>query len=126
MTVDALRKMQQSGVLSKEVKLELINPVLGGLESANSARFAPGALGGLIPGLNPGKDMGTNSAFQKELEGTRLGKNVKTTLWVGDRDHLVDPKCPHFQGVSDGLNARLVNLPGEDHDSAIARVAGRR
>jgi len=125
-TVDALRKMQQSGVLGKDVKLELINPVIGGLDSANSAKLAPGIISGLIPGVNPGKDMGTNSAFQKELEGTSLPKNVKTTILVGDKDHLVDPKSPNFQWVADGLNARVVNLPGDNHDSAIATVAARR
>jgi pimeloyl-ACP methyl ester carboxylesterase len=124
-TVDALRKMQQSGVLGGDVKLELINPVLGGLDSANSAKLAPGLVAGLIPGVNPGKDMGTKSAFQKELETTQLPKNVKTTVMVGDRDHLVDPKTPHFQAVVDGLNARLVNLAGADHNSALERVAAR-
>lgn len=124
-TVDALRKMQESGVLGGDVKLELINPVIGGLDSANSARLAPGPISGLIPGANPGKDMGTNSAFQKELETTQLPKNVKTTVMVGDQDHLVDPKTPHFKAVMDGLNARLVNIAGADHTNALDRVAAR-
>lgn len=125
LTADALRKMQESGVLGKNVKVEMINPVIGGLESANSARLAPGVVSGLIPGVNPGKDMGTDSIFQERLETIKMPSKVDTTIFVGDKDHLVDPQSPSFKAVANGMNAKLVNVPGAGHDDALQRVASR-
>jgi len=122
--VDALRKMKNSGVLGEsKVQLEMTNPVIGGLESANSARLAPNFVAPLIPGVVPGKDMGTNSDFQKRLETTQLPKNVKTTTYVGTNDPLVNAQDPHFKAVQDGLNGRVIPVVNGDHDSSIEAVA---
>jgi triacylglycerol esterase/lipase EstA (alpha/beta hydrolase family) len=124
--VDALRKMKDSGVLGdSKVELEMTNPVIGGLDSANSAKFAPGIVAPLIPGVAPGKDMGTNSEFQQRLETTQLPKNVKTTTYVGTNDHLVKTEDPHFKAVQDGLNGKVVSVPNEDHDATIEAVDRR-
>jgi hypothetical protein len=88
---------------------------------ANTARWAPGLLDGAIKGLKPGREMGTNSAFQKTLESTALPGNVRTRILVGEQDHLVDPNGKHFQAVADGLNAQTQVLPGLDHESVLQR-----
>ena len=123
---DALRQLQEQGNLKGKVNLQMINPMIGGLNSANSARWAPPGIDHMIAGVKPGKDMGTNSNFQKTLERTQLPRNVNTEIFVGERDDLVNQNSPHFQGVTDGLNARVTTLPGADHNSAIADVARRR
>lgn len=121
--MDALRKLQQEGKLPNSVNLEMVNPVLGGSGAANSARLAPGGIGELIPGVEPGKDMGTNSEFQRTLETTQLPRSVRTTAWVGDRDDLVKKDDPHFQRVMDGLNGRVIPVVNGDHDNSIGAVA---
>lgn len=126
MAVDALRKMKESGVLPSDVKLEMVNPVIGGVEAGNYAKLAPEAIAGLIPGAKPGKDMGTKSEFQRRLEATDLPKSVETTTYVGTEDHLVNPNDDHFKNVHDGLNGKVKLIPGADHDSAIDVVARRR
>lgn len=126
LAVDALRKMKESGVLPSDVKLEMVNPVIGGVEAGNYAKLAPEAIAGLIPGAKPGKDMGTKSEFQRRLEATDLPKSVETTTYVGTEDHLVNPNDDHFKNVHDGLNGKVKLIPGADHDSAIDVVARRR
>lgn len=123
LSVDALRKLQAEGKLPKKVNLEMINPVLGGTSGANSARLAPGFVGSMIPGVEPGKDMGTNSDFQKTLETTRLPKSVKTTTYVGTHDHLVNANDSRFKSVHDGLNGQVRSVVNADHDTAIDAVA---
>ena len=123
LSVDALRKLQAQGKLPKQVRLEMVNPVLGGTAGANSARLAPGFVGPLIPGVEPGKDMGTDSEFQKTLETTQLPPSVRTTTYIGTRDHLVSAEDPRFQAVHDGLNGRLRKVINGDHDSSIGTVA---
>jgi hypothetical protein len=121
--VDALRKMKESGVLTGSVNLEMVNPVIGGAGSANSARLAPDAIAPLIPGVAPGKDMGTESDFQKRLEQTELPRNVRTTTYVGTEDRLVNSEDPHFQSVHDGLNGKVVPVVNGGHDDSIEAVA---
>jgi hypothetical protein len=88
---------------------------------ANTARMAPGFLNGAIKGLKPGREMGTGSEFQRTLETTALPKNVKTNIYVGDQDKLVDPKNPHFGWVADGMNAKTHIIPGADHMNVLER-----
>lgn len=127
LAVDALRKMQEGGVLPDNVNLELINPVIGGVKSGDYAKLAPDLIAGLIPGVKPGKDVGPNSDFQERLESTQLPKSVKTTTYVGEDDKLINTENPHFKNVLDGLNSgKVIDLPGADHDSAIDVVARRR
>jgi alpha/beta hydrolase family protein DUF900 len=124
LAVDALRKMQEGGVLGESrVNLEMTNPVIGGTKSANSAKYAPDFVAPLIPGVVPGKDMGTDSAFQARLETTQLPKTVRTTTYVGTHDPLVNADDPHFKAVHDGLNGRVRSVVNGDHDSSIEAVS---
>jgi hypothetical protein len=122
--VDALRKLAEQDKLKGSVKLNLINPVLGGTKSGNWADMAFGPLN-KIPGVTPGKDMGTKSDFQETLEGTQLPPNVVTSIKVGSEDTIVNKDDPHFKAVADGLNATVQEIPGANHDDLIAKSVGR-
>lgn len=121
-SADALRKLHEQGKLTgSAIEQQMYGPMIGGNAMANTARWAPGLLDGAIKGLKPGREMGTNSAFQKTLESTALPGNVRTRILVGEQDHLVDPNGKHFQAVADGLNAQTQVLPGLDHESVLQR-----
>ena len=122
----ALAQLQQEGRLQgRPVNLDLIAPPLGGYHSADWARldFAD-ALGDSIPGMRPGKDMGTNSDFQLRLENLRLPENVTTRILLGDGDTVVDPNLPGFRRIAQNLRAQTIVVPGADHDSIVGRAAG--
>ena len=122
LSVDALRQLNDQKPLSGKINQQMYGPMIGGNGMANTAKMAPTMLDGMIKGLKPGREMGTNSNFQKTLETTALPSSVKTQIYVGDQDQLVDPKNPHFQQVADGLNARVTTLPGADHMNVIDRM----
>ena len=123
----ALDQLDDSGKLKgRKVELDLIASPLGGYASANMARTdITGTAGALIPGVRPGKDMGTTSAFQKELESTQLPSNVRTRIFTGDQDTIVDASMPGFHKIASNLRAQWIPIAGADHDSIVARVANR-
>ena len=124
MTVDALRKLSEQGGMPKNIQLDLVAPAAGGFAMANSAKMVPDPLARLLPNTAPGKDMGTNSKFQKQLESTQLPPQVKTRIFVGDRDSLIQPQDARFQKVAQNLNAQVRMMKGEDHMSILG-AAGK-
>lgn len=120
LSADALRRLNdEKSLKGAPIHQQMYGPMIGGNGMANTARWAPGLLDGAIKGLKPGREMGTGSDFQKTLETTALPRNVKTDIYVGDGDKLVDPANPHFQWVADGLNAKTHVIPGGDHMSVL-------
>lgn len=121
----ALDRLNQQGKLTMPVELRMVAPPLGGYGSANMAALAPSFIGEHIAGVQPGKDMGTWSRFQRDLEGLRLPSNVKVTVFTGGKDDVVDSTGDRFRRVIDGLGARVVHLPDADHMSAIEEAAAQ-
>ncbi len=119
----AMASLQQRGVLTMPVWLQLIAPPLGGFDLANFATLAPSVVGALVPGVEPGKDLGTQSAFQAALEALRLPPTVRTTVFVGGADRIVDSTLPGFQRIAANLNATLVRFPNADHLGCVAETA---
>ncbi len=106
--------------LLRSTRLTLFAPPLGGVAIADSAPFAPSFLADL-PGVRPGVDMGTNSSFQTLLEQASLPSTVATTIYVGDRDHIVDRGIPGFDNVVRRLDADLILVPGAGHTDILQR-----
>jgi pimeloyl-ACP methyl ester carboxylesterase len=125
-SADALRRLNDQKTLTGKIQQQMYGPMIGGNGMANTAKMAPKLLDGMLAGLKPGREMGTNSSFQKTLETTALPSAVKTQIFVGDNDQLVDPKNPHFQWVADGLNARVSTIAGADHTSVLEQGNRRR
>ncbi|MEZ4316966.1 MAG: hypothetical protein R3F61_05670 [Myxococcota bacterium] len=128
--LDAVRKLSEGGELgNRPVNLNLVAPLLAGITGGgaelgtNLSRLAIPGMGALIPGLQPGKDMGTGSSFQDRLEGMELPKNVHTRLFTGTEDSLVDPAHPTWQAMAERLNAEQITLPGADHDGSVDAAA---
>ena len=123
-TLGALALLQEQGRLSgRNIQLDLVAPPLGGYGAANWARADfTGALGALIPVLRPGRDMGTGSAFQEQLENLRLPQNVRTRIFLGGRDQVVDSSLPGFQRIQRNLGAQLIRLPEADHNTILQQV----
>ena len=122
-SLGALDLLNQEGRLTVPVDLHLVAPPLGGYAAANMARMSPGFLGSLIAGVRPGVDMGTTSDFQARLEALNLPSNVRTTIYMGTQDTVVDHQMPGFHRISNNLGARLVTVDGADHINVVTRVA---
>lgn len=120
----ALSELQQQGRLeNREIQVDLIAPPLGGFDAADLARLdVTGVVGALIPRVRPGYDMGSGSAFQEQLEALNLPPNVRTRIFLGGRDTLIDPQSPGFQRISRNLNASVIQLPEASHGDIPAHV----
>jgi pimeloyl-ACP methyl ester carboxylesterase len=119
----ALGRLQRSGALTMPMWLQLIAPPLGGFDVANFASLAPAVVGELIPGVEPGKDLGTASAFQAALEALRLPPLVRTTIFLGGADRVVDPTLVGFTRIVEHLAATIVRFPQADHLGCVAAAA---
>jgi hypothetical protein len=119
----ALGSLQRGGALTMPVTLQLIAPPLGGFDVANFASLAPAVVGQLVPGVEPGKDLGTESAFQAALEALRLPPLVRTTIFLGAADHVVDPTLVGFTRIVEHLTATIVRFPQADHLGCVAAAA---
>ena len=124
-TLGALAELQEQGRLEgREIRLDMIAPPLGGFAAADLSHLdLTGAVGSLVPRVRPGYDMGQTSGFQERLEGLRLPPNVRTRIFLGGRDQVVDPHLPGFQRIRDGLQAQVVTLPEAAHGNVPAYVA---
>jgi hypothetical protein len=114
--LDNLAKM---GKLDMPVTFNMVAPPLGGFTGANFAKFAPELFGQYIPGVEPGKDMGTSSEFQQQLESIKLPGNVKVTIYTGGKDEIVDPNLDGFKTTVKQLGATVVNFENADHMTAL-------
>ncbi len=123
-TLGALSVLQEQGRLGgRRINLDLVAPPLGGFSAANWARAdVTGVLGRVIPVLRPGQDMGTSSGFQEQLEALRLPANVRTRIFVGGRDEVVDPNLAGFQRIQRNLGAELIRLPEADHNTILEQA----
>lgn len=114
-----LDNLAKQGKLDMPVTFSMVAPPLGGFTSANFARLAPEFIGQYIPGVEIGKDMGTSSEFQQQLESIKLPGNVKVTIYTGGKDKIVDPTLDGFTKIVENLKATVVNLENADHMTAI-------
>lgn len=119
----ALDHLNRQGKLTMPVTLRMVAPTLGGYSSANFATLAPDFIGKLIAGVQPGKDMGSTSQFQRDLEEIRLPENVAVIVFTAGRDEVVEPRGERFDRIIENLGARVVHLPDADHMSAIEQAA---
>lgn len=123
-----LDQLAKEGKLDgRKVELNMVSPPLQGFDSANYAKLAPGFLGKAIKNVEPGKDMGSSSPFQKDLEAVRLPANVKVRVLYSSRDEVVDTKDPKFSQLAKQLGAQVVPLnvdPSLDgHTGAVVAAA---
>lgn len=122
--VSALGELSREGKLrGQPIELCLLAPALGGFAAANMAKGVPRVFDRLFAGVAPGKDMGSRSAFQASLDEVSLPENVRTRIFVGGRDRVIDAADPRFLGVARRLRASVVLVPGADHDTIVDRVA---
>ncbi|MBX3172053.1 MAG: hypothetical protein KF760_31895 [Candidatus Eremiobacteraeota bacterium] len=125
-TLGALALLQEQGRLQgRRLNLDLVAPPLGGYSEANLARLDPtGVAGSLFPMVRPGVDMGTTSEFQRRLENLRLPENVRTRIFLGGRDEVVNPNLSGFRRIQQNLGAEVIRLPEADHESILQQVVG--
>ena len=123
-TLGALSVLQEQGRLEgRRINLDLVAPPLGGYSAANWARADfTGVLGSMVPVLRPGRDMGTSSGFQEQLESLRLPSNVRTRIFLGGRDQVVDPNLAGFQRIQQNLGAEVIRFPDADHNTILQQV----
>ncbi len=118
----ALGRLEQEGALKgRDVRLNLVAPPLQGFSSANWAGLgAP-----FSRSLRSSQDMGTRSAFQRELEGVRL-PNVRVTVMGGGADQtaVVDGDWQRIARDLAGGREPVI-LQGATHDSAVDAAARR-
>ncbi len=122
----ALDRMARAGQLGEhDVQLHLLAPPLLGFGSANAAWLALPLMDTFIANIAPGKDMGTNNAFQRELDAVVLPKNVSIRVTVGDRDTLIGINDAYRERVA-RLGATLEVAQGVDHMQVLEHVAQAR
>ncbi len=119
----ALKQLMDEHKMPARLDLNLVAPPLAGYGSANGARMAPGFIGRLIAGVEPGRDMGTTSGFQQMLAALRLPSSVTVRVFIGTADDVVDGKDPVFEQMVHNLGASLTRLNGADHVTAVAQAA---
>lgn len=117
----ALARLQEEGQLRNPVELDLIAPPLGGFGGANAARMDfLDVIGRVAPNVRPGRDMGSDSDFQQQLERLQL-PGVRTRIITGREDTVVDAQLPGFRAIARNLAAQQLQLPG-DHSTVIDQV----
>lgn len=117
-----LARLEATGALKgKDVRLNLVATPLQGFASANMA----GMGAAFAPGLRSAQDMGTRSAFQRELEGVRFS-DVKARVFGGGADETatVDARWTTIATNLGGGKAPTI-LDGATHDSAVDAAADR-
>lgn len=115
-----LARLEATGALKgKDVHLNLVATPLQGFASANMA----GMGAAFAPSLRSAQDMGTRSAFQRELEGVRFN-DVKAKVFGGSADQTatVDARWTHIATNLAGGKAPTI-LDGATHDSAVDAAA---
>jgi pimeloyl-ACP methyl ester carboxylesterase len=117
-----MARLEQTGALKgRDVTLNLIATPLQGFGSANMA----GMGAAFAPSLRSSQDMGTRSAFQRELAGARFN-DVKVKVFGGGADEVAKPDARWTQiarNLAGGAEPTI--LPGATHDSSIAAAAAR-
>lgn len=119
----ALHRLNAEGALKSPVELTLLAPPLAGYASANGARFLPDFLARAIGGAMPGKDLGTNSDYQRMLEALELPSSVSAHIYLAAGDTIAAPDSPTNVKIAQHLRARLFWVEGAEHTSVVGRVA---
>jgi pimeloyl-ACP methyl ester carboxylesterase len=120
--MQALDILEKRGSLrGHQVELNLIASPINGIGAANAAAWAMGPMSG-IKNVPSGKDMGTNSRFQKHLNDITFGSNVKVRIFTGGKDDVVN-RDESFNAMAKQLKAERVHLPNATHDSAVDEAA---
>ncbi|MBN9415385.1 MAG: hypothetical protein J0I12_08080 [Candidatus Eremiobacteraeota bacterium] len=119
----AFHYLQESGEMPKTaIDLKMISPPLAGFGLLNLALPLPIPLAKLIPGAAASRDMASGSGAQELLESVRLPDNVKTTIFYGDNDNLIDYTTKGAKTMAENLNAQVYYLAGE-HTTTVPTVA---
>ncbi|MBX3171708.1 MAG: hypothetical protein KF760_30135 [Candidatus Eremiobacteraeota bacterium] len=121
----AFHYLQETGDMPKTaIQLNLISPPLAGFGLLNLALPLPIPVAKLIPGAAAARDMASGSGAQDLLERVRLPDNVKTTIFYGDNDNLIDYTSKGAKKMAENLNAQVYYLAGE-HTTTVPSVASQ-
>lgn len=123
MILAAFNYLQETGDMPKtSIQLSMVSPPLAGFGFCNLALPLPIPVARLIPGAAASRDMATGSGSQKQLESVRLPENVKTRIFYGDNDNLIDYTKEGARRIAENLNAEVFYLAGE-HKTTVPSVA---
>lgn len=121
----AFHYLQGTGEMPKAaIQLNMVSPPLAGFGLLNLALPLPIPVAKLIPGGAASRDMASGSGAQDLLETVRLPENVKTTIFYGDNDNLIDYTTKGAQKMAENLNAQVYYLAGE-HTTTVPNVAAQ-
>lgn len=119
----AFHYLQESGDMpTTAIQLNMVSPPLAGFGLLNLALPLPIPVAKLIPGAAASRDMASASGAQDLLEEVRLPGNVKTTIFYGDNDGLIDYTSKGAKKMAENLNAQVYYLAGE-HKTTVPTVA---
>ena len=122
----ALRELNDQGLLDHKVHVTLLAPTLEGYRAADFAVLCPTVLCKSIPGVIPGKDMGRGSDYQQRLEELTLPDTVKTTIYQGEKDPIVEWSAPGFVKIAKNLKADVVYVRDGNHVDVLDSVAAHQ
>ncbi len=121
----AFHYLQEKGEMPKTaIQLNMVSPPLAGFGLLNLALPLPIPVAKLIPGGAASRDMASGSGAQDLLETVRLPNNVKTTIFYGDNDNLIDYTTKGATKMAENLNAQVYYLAGE-HTTTVPNVAAQ-
>ena len=119
MAAVALGRLEKAGALEgRDVRLNLVAPVLRGSVSSNAAAVVTW----LDRRLQCEVDMGSLSNYQSELASTRL-RTVKAQVYGGADDQVAPVGDAWKQLARDLTGREPIVLPGVTHEAAIAAAA---
>jgi hypothetical protein len=125
--VVALDRMQRAGYLTrKNIDLHLIAPLLSGIRAANSSwmmpLLLPFGLAKLVKNAEPARDLGRNSAFQRELEAARFPAHVRVAITLAEHDRFARKDATCLK-LADRWHASVLVVPGTTHLTVLSAAA---
>ena len=121
----AFHYLQQTWEMPKTaIQLNMVSPPLAGFGMLNLALPLPIPVAKLIPGAAASRDMASGSGAQDRFESVRLPDNVKTTIFYGDNDNLIDYTTKGAQRMAENLKAQVYYLAGE-HKTTVPTLAAQ-
>jgi len=119
MAAVALGRLEKAGALEgRDVRLNLVAPVLRGSTSANAAAL----VSWLDRRMQSEIDMGSLSKFQSELDSIRL-RTVKAQVYGGAEDATAITNEAWTQLARNLTGREPIVLPGVNHETAVAAAA---
>jgi hypothetical protein len=101
----------------------MVAPPLAGFGLFNLCLAMPPAVARLIPGAAATRDMASLSTAQGQLDDLRLPANVKTSVYYGGDDSLIDYTQPGAARMAGNLQAQVYYLAGKGHYEVAEAVA---